>query len=126
MSIDRRQFIGGTGLALLGTQLAACGGVDRLPVTTVPTSGFDEDSTAEEVTEGVDLSGKLAVVTGCTTGIGYETMRVLARRGAYVVGTSRSIKRAEDACRSVSGVTSPVQLDLGKLQEPAAPHVRGP
>ena len=40
-------------------------------------------------------------------------MRVLAARGAYVVGTSRSLKRAEDACRRVIGVTSPVQLDLG-------------
>ncbi len=119
MSIDRRQFIGNTGLALFGAQLAACGGVDRLPVTTVPQSGFDEDSTAEEVTDGIDLSGKLAVVTGCTSGIGYETMRVLAKRGAYVVGTSRSLKRAEDACRSVSGVTTPVQLDLGDFDSVA-------
>lgn len=119
MTIDRRQFLGHTGLALLGTQLAACGGVDRLPVSTVPTSGFDEDSTAEEVTEGVDLSGKLAVVTGCTSGIGFETMRVLAKRGAYVVGTSRSLERAEEACRSVAGVTSPVQLDLGDFDSVA-------
>ena len=113
MTIDRRQFIGNTGLALLGSQLAACGGVDRLPVSAVPRSGFDQHSTAEDVTAGLDLSGKLAVVTGCTSGIGFETMRVLAKRGAYVVGTSRSLKRAEDACRSVSGITSPVQLDLG-------------
>lgn len=119
MTIDRRQFIGNAGLALLGSQLAACGGVSRLPVTTVPQSGFDEDSTAEEVTEGVDLSGKLAIVTGCTSGIGFETMRVLAKRGAYVVGTSRSLKRAEDACRSVAGVTTPVQLDLGDFDSVA-------
>ncbi len=119
MTIDRRQFIGNAGLALLGTQLAACGGVDRLPVTTVPQSGFGEDSTAEEVTEGIDLSGKLAVVTGCTSGIGFETMRVLAERGAYVIGTSRSLKRAEDACKSVAGVTSPVQLDLGDFDSVA-------
>ncbi len=127
MSIDRRQFLGNTGLALLGTQLAACGGLDRLPVKSVPSSGFNEDSTAEEVTEGLDLSGKLAVVTGCTSGIGFETMRVLAKRGAYVVGTSRSLKRAEDACRSVSGITSPVQLDLGDFDSVAkcADAIRG-
>ena len=119
MTIDRRQFLGSTGLALLGTQLAACGGVDRLPVSTVPRSGFDKDTTAEEVTEGVDLSGKLAVVTGCTSGIGFETMRVLARRGAYVVGTSRSLQRAEEACRRVAGITSPVQLDLGDFDSVA-------
>ena len=85
----------------------------------VPKSDFDEDSTAEEVTEGIDLTGRLAVVTGCTSGIGFETMRVLALRGAYVVGTSRSLSRAEEACRSVVGVTSPVQLDLGDFDSVA-------
>ena len=79
----------------------------------IPNSGFDEDSTAAEVTEGLDLSGKMMVVTGCTSGIGFETMRVLARRGAHVIGTSRSLERAEEACRKVIGRTSPVQLDLG-------------
>ncbi|MDJ0711421.1 MAG: SDR family NAD(P)-dependent oxidoreductase [Woeseiaceae bacterium] len=127
MTIDRRQFLGNTGLALLGAQLAACGGVDRVPVSTVPRSDFDEDSTADEVTDGVDLQGKLAVVTGCTSGIGFETMRVLAQRGAYVVGTSRSLARAEEACRSVTGVTSPVQLDLGDFDSVArcADAIRG-
>ncbi len=79
----------------------------------MPDSGFDENSTAEDVTAGLDLSGKLAVVTGCTSGIGFETMRVLALRGAHVVGTSRSLERASDACKSVVGTTSPVELDLG-------------
>ncbi len=78
----------------------------------MPRSAFDEDATAEEVTEGIDLKGKLAVVTGCTSGIGFETMRVLAMRGAYVVGTSRSLERAQAACNRVIGVTTPVALDL--------------
>ncbi len=78
----------------------------------MPRSAFDEDSTAEEVTEGIDLKGKLAVVTGCTSGIGFETMRVLAMRGAYVVGTSRSLERAQAACNRVIGVTTPVELEL--------------
>ena len=62
-----------------------------------------------------DLTGKVAVVTGCTSGIGRETMRVLASRGAYVIGSSRSLERAEKACRSVTGVTSPVAMELGDL-----------
>ena len=78
----------------------------------VPRSPFDEDSTAEEVTAGVDLKGKLAVVTGCTSGIGFETMRVLALRGAWVVGTSRSLQRAQEACKRVKGVTVPMELEL--------------
>ena len=111
--IDRRDFLVGAGAALAAPALASCSAEQRVPASGVPVSRFDSDSTAEEVTEGLDLSGKLAVVTGCTSGIGFETMRVLAKRGAHVVGTSRSVERAEEACRSVIGTTSPVQLDLG-------------
>lgn len=93
--------------------LVSCGGADKVADGSVPASSFDEDSTAEEVTAGLDLSGKFAVVTGCTSGIGFETMRVLAQRGALVAGTSRSLDRAKEACRQVGGVTMPLQLDLG-------------
>mgnify|MGYP001818838545 CR=1 FL=1 len=117
---DRRRFLQVSAAALAASSLGGCGGVDKAPVPGVPRSGFDEDSTAEEVTAGIDLSGKMAVVTGCTSGIGFETMRVLALRGAYVVGTSRSIARAEAACRKVSGITSPLQLDLADLDSVVA------
>ena len=92
--------------------IPGCGGHERIPVDGVPRSNFDEDSTAEEVTEGMDLDGKIAVVTGCTSGIGYETMRVLALRGAYVIGTGRTVDKAQAACSSVLGKTTPVALDL--------------
>jgi NAD(P)-dependent dehydrogenase (short-subunit alcohol dehydrogenase family) len=68
------------------------------------------------VTAGLDLSGKTAVVTGCNSGIGYETMRVLAMRGAHVIGTARSVEKGRDAADSVTeGVTgrvTPVVLEL--------------
>lgn len=111
MNPRRRQLIKASAAGIVLPTLAACG-VEKAPTPGVPRSEFDEDSTAEQVTEGLDLAGKRAVVTGCTSGIGFETMRVLALRGAYVVGTSRSLERAEDACRQVAGVTSPVALDL--------------
>ena len=117
---DRRRFLQFSGAALAAGSLGGCGGPDKVRTPGVPESRFDEDSTAEEVTAGLDLSGKLAVVTGCTSGIGFETMRVLALRGAHVVGTSRSIARAEAACRRVIGTTSPVQMDLGDLDSVAA------
>lgn len=117
--IDRRRFIGAAGAAILAPGLSACSGIERNPVPGVTASGFDEDATAEEVTQGVDLTGRLAVVTGCTSGIGFETMRVLAQRGAHVVATSRSLERAQAACRRVIGITSPVQLDLGDFDSVA-------
>ena len=91
---DRRRFLQAAGAALAASSLGGCGAADKAPTPGVPRSRFDEDSTAEEVTAGIDLSGKMAVVTGCTSGIGFETMRVLALRGAHVVGTTRSIARA--------------------------------
>ncbi len=117
--IDRRRFLGAAGAALLVPGLPACGGTERKPAAGVPASRFDEHSTAEEVTQGLDLTGRLAVVTGCTSGIGFETMRVLALRGAHVVGTSRSLERAQEACRQVVGITSPAQLDLGDFDSVA-------
>lgn len=52
-------------------------------------SGFGFHSTADEVVEGVDLSGKLAIVTGGYSGIGLPTTRALQRAGAQVVVPAR-------------------------------------
>ena len=112
MTIDRRRFIGMSAAFAAAPLAAGCGGYDKVPAPGVPKSASDEDSTAEAVTEGIDLSGKIAVVTGCTSGIGFETMRVLALRGAWVIGTSRSLERADAACRKVRGKTTPLALEL--------------
>ena len=73
---------------------------------------FDKTATAEIVTRGINLSGMTAVVTGCNSGIGYETMRVLALRGAYVIGTARTMEKAAAACNSIEGVTTPMMMEL--------------
>lgn len=112
---SRRNFLKLSGATLAATATGACGGADKIATPDVPRSNYNEDSTAEEVTRGIDLTGKLAVVTGCTSGIGFETMRVLALRGAYVVGTSRSLEKAQAACDRVAGVTSPLALELSDL-----------
>ncbi|KAJ6801653.1 putative short-chain dehydrogenase TIC 32, chloroplastic [Iris pallida] len=60
-------------------------------------SGFGSKSTAEEVTDSVpDLRSVTAIITGATSGIGYETARVLAMRGARLILPARNIKAAED------------------------------
>ncbi len=60
-------------------------------------SGYGYTSTAEEVTAVIDLKGKTILITGCNSGLGRETARVLALRGARIVGTSRSVEKAEGA-----------------------------
>src|SRR5262245_9099195 len=48
-------------------------------------SGFDGRTTADDVIAGLDLSGKTAIVTGGSFGVGWETARVLAGAGARVI-----------------------------------------
>ncbi len=50
----------------------------------VVTTPFGFESTAADVIAGVDLSGKSAIVTGASSGIGVETARALAAAGASV------------------------------------------
>jgi NAD(P)-dependent dehydrogenase (short-subunit alcohol dehydrogenase family) len=63
----------------------------------------------------MDLAGKTALVTGCNSGLGLETMRVLAMRGAHVIGAARTAKKAKDACESVEGKTTPLVVELTDL-----------
>ena len=58
-------------------------------------------TTAEQVSEGINLSGKNALVTGANTGLGMETARVLALRGAHVTMACRNLEKAEQARQSI-------------------------
>ena len=49
---------------------------------------FDKSSTADQVLDGIDLAGKVAIVTGASGGLGAETARALAARGAAVTLTA--------------------------------------
>ena len=80
-----------------------------------PESEFGKRSTAEDVTAGMDLTGKTALVTGCNSGLGLETMRVLALRGAHVIGAARTLEKATNACDSVEGKTTPLVVELTDL-----------
>jgi WW domain-containing oxidoreductase len=75
-------------------------------------SGFGYGSSAEVVTQGVSLKGKSFLVTGSTAGLGLETVRVLAQRGARVFATGRSKEKAAAACERVPGVIVPVACEL--------------
>lgn len=73
---------------------------------------FNKRSTADQVLAGLDLSGQTILVTGCNAGLGQETIRALAARGAHVVGLARSLEAAAAACAKAPGATTPVACDL--------------
>jgi WW domain-containing oxidoreductase len=75
-------------------------------------SGFGYGSTAEQVTAGLDLAGKTILVTGCNSGLGLETLRVLALRGARVVATARTLDKARQACAALEDSTVPLACEL--------------
>lgn len=80
-------------------------------------SGFGYGSTAEEVTRNLDLHGTTILITGCASGLGAETMRVLTMRGARILGAARSIETAAAACAQAPGEAIPIACDLS---EPAS------
>jgi WW domain-containing oxidoreductase len=80
-------------------------------------NGFGYGSTAEEVTAGLSLEGKTILVTGCNSGIGLETMRVLALRGARVIGAARTEAKTREASAGMKGTITPVACELA---EPAS------
>lgn len=59
------------------------------------TNDFDDTTTALQVVEGLDLSGRRAVVTGASSGIGVETARALAHAGAQVTLAVRDVEAGE-------------------------------
>lgn len=85
-------------------------------------SGFGCSSTAEQVTEGIDASRITAIITGATSGVGRETARVLALRGAQVVVAVRSVdagNEVKEAILQEAGQRARVhvlELDLASLQ----------
>nr|WP_218184993.1 SDR family NAD(P)-dependent oxidoreductase [Paenibacillus sp. 1_12] len=72
-------------------------------------SGFGPETTAQEVLAGLDLSGKVAIVTGGHGGIGLETTRALA--GATVIVGTRDVNKAQEVLASLKNVEV-MRLDL--------------
>eukprot|EP00276_Gloeochaete_wittrockiana_P011602 CAMPEP_0184371166 /NCGR_PEP_ID=MMETSP1089-20130417/163242_1 /TAXON_ID=38269 ORGANISM="Gloeochaete wittrockiana, Strain SAG46.84" /NCGR_SAMPLE_ID=MMETSP1089 /ASSEMBLY_ACC=CAM_ASM_000445 /LENGTH=334 /DNA_ID=CAMNT_0026713879 /DNA_START=164 /DNA_END=1169 /DNA_ORIENTATION=+ len=77
-------------------------------------------TTAEQAAKGIDLSAKVAIVTGATSGIGKETARVLAHQGAHVILGCRDVKNAELVAQELIKVTKNskvevIPLDLASL-----------
>ena len=79
-------------------------------------SGFNATSTAADVIKGIDLTGKIAIVTGGNTGIGLETTKTLAAAGATVIVPARDTEKAK---RNLAGIAH-VELETMDLMDPAS------
>lgn len=77
-------------------------------------SGFDAESTAKEVIKGIDLSGKIAIVTGGYAGIGLETTKILVSAGAKVIIPARDLEKAE---KNLAGISN-IELEKLDLMNP--------
>ncbi len=75
-------------------------------------NGFGYNSTAEEVTAGLSLVGKTFLITGCNSGLGLETARVLALRGGRIFGTARTVEKATTALASLGGAARGFECEL--------------
>lgn len=74
-------------------------------------SGFNGASTSAEVIKGIDLTGKIAIVTGGNTGIGMETTQTLAKAGATVIVPARDVDKAKRNLEGIHNVEI-VAMDL--------------
>ena len=81
-------------------------------------NGFGYGTTAMEVVAGCDLAGRTMLVTGCNSGLGLETIRALASRGARIIAAARTVDKARAACdAAMQGDFLPVACELS---EPAS------
>lgn len=77
-------------------------------------SGFNAQSTAEEVISGINLSGKTAIVTGGYAGIGLETVKTLTEAGASVIVPARDLEKAG---KNLSGLNN-IEIEKLDLMDP--------
>jgi NAD(P)-dependent dehydrogenase (short-subunit alcohol dehydrogenase family) len=83
---------------------------------TLISTPFGFHTTAAEVLDGIDLSGKHAVVTGAGSGIGIETARALAGAGAAVTLAVRDTDRGSEVATEIATTTGNEHVQVGALE----------
>ena len=76
---------------------------------------FDRSATSDQVLEGIDQTGRLALVTGASSGLGAESARALASRGAEVVLTGRDLAKTEAAAAAIRSATGNPEVSVLEL-----------
>lgn len=78
-------------------------------------SGYGAKTAAADVAREASLGGKLAIVTGGSSGIGFETAKALAAAGATVIVPARDKAKAQWALKNEDGRITVAEMDLGDL-----------
>ena len=86
--------------------------------------GFGPDTTTEEVLDGLDLSGRRALVTGGSGGLGAETARALASKGAQVTLTARNPAKGEAVAKEIRASTGNPAVDVEELELDSLASIR--
>ena len=87
-------------------------------------SGFGPDTTTDEVLAGIDLDGKSALVTGGSSGLGAETARALASKGARVVLTARDVAKGEAVAQGIRKSTGNDAVEVAALELDSLASIR--
>lgn len=93
-------------------------------MTNIDRSAFGHDTTADEVTAGLDMSGKLVLVTGASGGLGAETARALASIGARILIAARNVEKAEGVAESIRTSTGNPAIEVDQLDLASLSSVR--
>src|ERR1700726_1813534 len=81
----------------------------------MPTTNYGAATTAAEIVTDVDLTGKRAIVTGASSGIGVETARALASAGADVTLAVRDLKVGSHKAADITEATGNAKLHVALL-----------
>jgi NAD(P)-dependent dehydrogenase (short-subunit alcohol dehydrogenase family) len=76
---------------------------------------FGRETTTDEVLAGIDLSGKHALVTGASAGLGVETTRALAAHGAKVTMAVRNLAKGQAAADQIRATVPDADLELREV-----------
>lgn len=88
------------------------------------TRQFGFESTTNDVVEGIDLSGKTALVTGASGGLGAETARALAARGARLILAARNVAKAQGVADAIRASTGNDGIEVEELELASLASVR--